>query len=95
MRAGVHLCDPFLVENFNYEQNLTNNLIFGILNDISPMFEDTMYLCKWRHQVDNCSLYFQPILTEEGVCFTFNALNSRDIYTDEYELICKNGKNEY
>lgn len=27
------------------------------------------------------------VLTEEGVCLSYNALNSRDIYTDEYEKL--------
>lgn len=26
---------------------------------------------------------FQPIFTQEGLCFTFNSINSRDLYTNE------------
>lgn len=87
MKAGAHVCDPFLVEDFNLEQIHTGNSVYNIINDISPTFNDTMRLCKWRHKIDFCSAYFVPILTEEGVCFTFNALNSRDIYTEKYEFI--------
>lgn len=30
--------------------------------------------------------HFQPIYTGDGLCFTFNSINSMEIYSDEYEM---------
>lgn len=46
MRAGVHICDAFLVEGLNYGQNFTNNSVFDIINDMAPKFDDAMYYSK-------------------------------------------------
>lgn len=84
MRAVTQLCDAHLVDNFDLGQNFTGDEIFKTIRDVAPGFNDTMFFCKWRNENNYCTAFFQPILTEEGVCYTFNIQNSREIYTDQY-----------
>lgn len=41
---------------------------------------DIMQLCKFRTHEMDCDDIFNEVMTEEGLCFTFNVLNSRDFY---------------
>lgn len=82
MDAAAHLCDAHLVSGLGLDQNVADTSIFDTINDISPSIGDSMAFCRWRRGLDVCSSFFKPILTEHGLCFTFNALNARDIYTE-------------
>lgn len=56
--------------------------IFDVINDISINVSDSLFRCMNFNTRTDCLNHFIPVLTGEGLCFTINALNSHDIYTD-------------
>lgn len=81
MEALLHICEFYNSKFALTGKKFTNASIYDIIQDIAP--KDPMLKCNWQHKSYNASEIFSPILTKEGVCFTFNALNSRDIYTNQ------------
>lgn len=84
MEAVIQLCDAHIAtDNFDIGTDYTNSTLFDAIQDVAPTFNDTMFFCKWRNDYPACRDLFSPVWTEEGICYTFNDLNSKDIYTDE------------
>jgi acid-sensing ion channel, other len=53
------------------------------LKEIAGPFEEMFMDCKYRNNAGSCTEFFEEIITEEGICYTFNALRMIDIYRDE------------
>lgn len=60
----------------------TDDLVIKTMVDISLTQNGTILRCNWRNYLEECYDQFHPILTDDGICYTFNALNSYDLYTD-------------
>ncbi|KPJ13859.1 Sodium channel protein Nach [Papilio machaon] len=53
------------------------------LKQVSPNISEFFFGCKWKDTPkDNCANLFSPILTEDGVCYTFNTLHKEYQYLE-------------
>ncbi|KAJ3647269.1 hypothetical protein Zmor_024794 [Zophobas morio] len=53
---------------------------FETVHKIKPQL--LLYNCMYLGNTDTCSRFFIPIMTDEGVCYTFNMLDRGEIYND-------------
>lgn len=79
----LHVCDPQLVLPFINNSVLRDD--YELVNELRRMLytiDDTFFLCKWRERlVDGCRL-FNEIITDQGVCFSFNMLDHSELFQE-------------
>lgn len=85
MEVALEICDPFLSSEI---LNLFSGDYLDVSNvkrflDLAPTIEDILVFCRFRDKTTNCSDLFDPIVTEDGLCYTFNTLNAIDVVSDE------------
>ncbi len=84
MQAISQVCDAHLTDKFEIGGNLDDKEITETLKTFAPTLNETMLLCKFRNKLEFCNKFFEEIVTDEGHCFTFNMLNSRELYREGY-----------
>lgn len=53
------------------------------IRELSPTFSEVFEYCEFGNVGYLCEELFSEIITEEGLCYTFNILNSMDLYKEE------------
>lgn len=81
MMAVLQVCDSHLSDAMQLEEEYTSDII-DKLREMAPTFNETMFFCKFRNALQPCQELFKEVMTEEGLCFTFNVLNSQELYRD-------------
>lgn len=73
---ALAMMDYFL-DDHNSDDNETEN-IYNFLDNNKPEFP--MHICHHESKSISCKEAFIPILTEDGICYSFNILDRKDIY---------------
>lgn len=85
------LCDelPAYLNEYIEMKNLSQRLadadarFWRMAKRYAPTIKDVLTNCKWRHDPQNCSELFHEVLTDDGICFSFNLQNASELYKEE------------
>lgn len=83
LEALLHICHFRQPDLDYFHGKFTDESIFKIIEQMSPSFSDSVDKCEWQNKVYSCTDLFTTVITDEGFCFQFNALNAHEIFTSE------------
>lgn len=75
------LCD----KKFDIEYNsgkFTDDEILEFFEEVQPKFLEDSFDCKFLGFNFNCSELFVPVLTDDGICYTFNIVDRTQLLSD-------------
>ncbi|KAJ9599443.1 hypothetical protein L9F63_010058, partial [Diploptera punctata] len=75
------LCD---LQHYRRGEKFINDSVIHFFEEVGPPFQEVLYTAKWKSKMTNPKSLFSPLLTEEGVCYTFNMLEASEMFTQEY-----------
>ncbi|XP_026496020.2 pickpocket protein 28 [Vanessa tameamea] len=77
------VCDDHLAPAGGRKFSLGNDTVEN-LKQVLPNVTEVFLGCKWKDiPRDSCSDLFSPILTEEGLCYTFNTMGAEELFRTE------------
>lgn len=82
LNALAQIC-PIFPDSIKHNEFFSSKSIYNIIEDLAPNLEYAIKECRWQQKKIKCSEYLSSVFTRRGFCFTFNDLNSYDMYTDQ------------
>lgn len=78
--AMLHVC-------FNNKLNKTGreefaSQMYKTIQEIAPTFGSNVFNCSINNNFHRCSDIFEPVMTDEGLCYTFNMVGSKKLFRD-------------
>uniref|UniRef100_A0A182J6D0 Uncharacterized protein n=1 Tax=Anopheles atroparvus TaxID=41427 RepID=A0A182J6D0_ANOAO len=93
-RAVAQVCDSHILRGVELNQTEDPNVV-DLLRNVSMPLEKALFFCKWRNEGRMCGDFFTETVTEEGICFTFNAQSAGEMLRldelhSDYQYISEN-----
>ncbi|XP_077285575.1 pickpocket protein 28-like [Arctopsyche grandis] len=77
------VCSSHIVQNGS---KFTDNTSLDLMKYVAPDLQTTLLLCMWRTTMKKCEEIFNPIITEEGLCFTSNMIQPHEMFRKEMDF---------
>lgn len=83
-----HLCQMLILSHANAGNEFTDESIYAVFWNMS-LSQSVIREAAWENGYNYIAMQFSSLLTDEGICFLFNNLNSHEIHTNEWVLFDK------
>ncbi|XP_022910283.2 pickpocket protein 28-like [Onthophagus taurus] len=75
-------------KNTTGDQYWSDDKPLQFLNKVAPKFNEIFVSCVYgKSKNKTCSDLFKPVLTDEGVCYTFNMIDREELFTKKVKPI--------